>query len=94
MTRPTDATSRAALQQQVNALKLHGLLAHWDELTDDALTWVTQWIAPFESNGRPASASSAACSGAWAPPISAASSRWPISTGTGPHSVIRPPSLP
>ena len=44
MTRPTDATSRAALQQQVSALKLHGLLAHWDELTDDALACVTQWI--------------------------------------------------
>ncbi|MGB5453149.1 MAG: IS21-like element helper ATPase IstB [Sedimenticolaceae bacterium] len=45
MTRPTDPTSRAALRQQVSALKLHGLLTHWDELTDDALTWVTQWIA-------------------------------------------------
>lgn len=44
MTQPTDATSRAALLQQVSALKLHGLLAHWDELTDEALAWVTQWI--------------------------------------------------
>jgi DNA replication protein DnaC len=32
------------LRQQVSALKLHGLLAHWDELTDDALAWVAQWI--------------------------------------------------
>ena len=33
------------LRQQVSMLKLHGLLAHWDELTDEALAWVTQWIA-------------------------------------------------
>ena len=32
------------LRQQVSTLKLHGLLAHWDELTDDALAWVAQWI--------------------------------------------------
>ncbi len=48
MMTPTDATPtpRTALQQQVSALQLHGLLAHWDELTDEALAWVaqlTQW---------------------------------------------------
>ena len=32
------------LRQQVSTLKLHGLLAHWDELTDDALAWVAHWI--------------------------------------------------
>lgn len=41
MTTPTDAD----LRQQLSALKLHGLLAHWDELTDEALVWVRQWIA-------------------------------------------------
>jgi DNA replication protein DnaC len=32
------------LRQQVSAQKLHGLLAHWDELSDEALAWVRQWI--------------------------------------------------
>ena len=39
-----EPTARAALQQQVSTLKLHGLLAHWDELSDEALALVTQWI--------------------------------------------------
>ncbi len=39
-----EPTARAALQQQVSALKLHGLLAHWEELSDEALALVTQWI--------------------------------------------------
>jgi DNA replication protein DnaC len=46
MTTDTTPSARAALQQQLSALKLHGLLAHWDELTDEALAWVaqlTQW---------------------------------------------------
>jgi DNA replication protein DnaC len=46
MTTDITPSPRAALQQQVSALKLHGLLAHWDELTDEALAWVaqlTQW---------------------------------------------------
>lgn len=25
-------------------MKLHGLLAHWEELTDEALAWAAQWI--------------------------------------------------
>lgn len=45
MTNTTDPTARAALKEQVQALKLHGLLAHWDELTDDALAHVTQWLS-------------------------------------------------
>lgn len=44
MTTPTEPTGHTALQQQVSALKLHGLLAHWEELTDEALAWVAQWI--------------------------------------------------
>ena len=36
------------LRQQVSALKLHGLLAHWDELTDDALAWLDQALELFE----------------------------------------------
>ena len=41
----TESTDRDTLAQQVSALKLHGLLAHWDELSDEALAWVAQWIA-------------------------------------------------
>lgn len=33
-----------ALREQVAALKLHGLLAHWDELSEEALAQVAQWI--------------------------------------------------
>jgi DNA replication protein DnaC len=43
MTIPTDPPVET-LRQQVSALQLHGLLAHWDELTDEALAWVRQWI--------------------------------------------------
>lgn len=45
MTTATDPTARADLKQQVQALKLHGLLAHWGELSDEALAHVAQWIA-------------------------------------------------
>ena len=45
MTTATDPTARATLRQQVHALKLHGLLAHWDELSDNALAHVAQWLA-------------------------------------------------
>ena len=45
MTTPTEPADRDALLQQVRALKLHGLLAHWEELSDEALAWVRQWIA-------------------------------------------------
>jgi DNA replication protein DnaC len=43
---PTEAPpqSPTALQHQLRALQLHGLLAHWDELTDEALGWLRQWI--------------------------------------------------
>ena len=41
----TESTTQADLKQQVSALKFHGLLAHWDELTDEALAWVARWIA-------------------------------------------------
>ena len=44
MTTPTKPADRDALLQQVSALKLHGLLAHWEELSDEALAWVAQWI--------------------------------------------------
>ena len=43
MTTTTD-TADQALRQQVSALQLHGLLAHWDELTHEAHAWVRQWI--------------------------------------------------
>lgn len=40
----TTETDVETLRQQVSALKLHGLLAHWDELGDEALAWLGQWI--------------------------------------------------
>lgn len=36
--------SRAALRAQVSALKLHGVLAHWDELGDEAFAQLAQWV--------------------------------------------------
>jgi DNA replication protein DnaC len=45
MTTTPDPTARATLKQQVQTLKLHGLLAHWDELTDQALAQVAQWLS-------------------------------------------------
>ncbi len=32
------------LKQQANALALHGLLAHWAELTEEQLRWMANWI--------------------------------------------------
>lgn len=32
------------LQQHAATLQLHGLLAHWDELSEAQLTWVAQWL--------------------------------------------------
>ena len=40
----TKSTPQADLKQQVSALKFYGLLAHWEELTDEALAWIRQWI--------------------------------------------------
>ncbi|MDB4516845.1 IS21-like element helper ATPase IstB [Crocinitomicaceae bacterium] len=45
MTAPTDPIPRIDLHAQVSTLKLYGLLAHWDELTNEALAIVAQWIA-------------------------------------------------
>lgn len=47
MTNSTESTTHdtIALREQVVALKLHGLLAHWDELSNEALAQVAQWIA-------------------------------------------------
>ena len=36
---------RAQLKQQALELKLHGVLAHWDEVTDDQHPWLAQLIA-------------------------------------------------
>ena len=42
---PTDATT--ALREQADALRLHGLLAHWSEVCaqPEAARWATQWLA-------------------------------------------------
>ena len=44
MTNPPNARSPEALKQQVADLKLHGLLAHWHTLSDEALAWLPQWL--------------------------------------------------
>jgi len=43
-TTPTTECAPETLKQHATALKLHGLLAHWDELTDTQLAWVEQWL--------------------------------------------------
>jgi len=32
------------LHQLASTLKLHGLVAHWDELTEDQLRWLSSWL--------------------------------------------------
>jgi hypothetical protein len=44
MTNPPNDLSPEALKQQVADLKLHGLLAHWHTLSDEALAWLPQWL--------------------------------------------------
>jgi DNA replication protein DnaC len=41
---PTTECAPETIKQHATTLKLHGLLAHWDELTDIQLTWVDQWL--------------------------------------------------
>jgi DNA replication protein DnaC len=50
-TEPGTSTNLTALRQQVAELKLYGLLAHWDELDEQALALLTQWVA-WESQER------------------------------------------
>lgn len=50
-TEPGTSTDLTALRQQVAELKLYGLLAHWDELDEQALALLTQWVA-WESQER------------------------------------------
>ena len=49
MTSTTDATPTP--QDRARALKLYGLLAHWDELTEQALPWV-QTLLDWEEHER------------------------------------------
>ncbi len=44
MKTPADLSLREQLQQRAAALKLHGLLAHWDELPETELPWVHKLI--------------------------------------------------
>jgi DNA replication protein DnaC len=44
MTTSTDLISIEALKQQAKNLKLHGLLAHWDELNEVDLPLVRTWL--------------------------------------------------
>ena len=43
--------NKEAIQQQAAELKLHGLLAHWHELSEDAYVWLQQLI-DWERNER------------------------------------------
>ena len=37
-------STSADLKQRALALKLHGLLAYWDELSETQLAWIPQWL--------------------------------------------------
>ena len=49
MTAPTDPSLRDELKQRAAALKLHGLVAHWDEVPEAELPWVKRLIGWEES---------------------------------------------
>lgn len=40
-----------SLKAQAGALKLHGLLSHWDEVTPEQTPWLAQWVS-WEINER------------------------------------------
>lgn len=44
MTSTTDSTTLEALRPRATALKLHGLMAHWEELTEQDTAWVRPLI--------------------------------------------------
>ena len=44
MTTTTIEPNTDALLEQAKALKLHGLIAHFDELSTTQLTWLEQWL--------------------------------------------------
>lgn len=46
-----DQQERAQLRERADALKLPGLLSHWDELNDEQLQQVTQWLG-WEEDAR------------------------------------------
>jgi hypothetical protein len=79
----TESTSNAVpghaeLRAQAVELRLHGLLAHWDELMGhpEAEQRVRQWLG-WESIERA---------------NRSLDRRWPTSTGAGPSNVTAPPS--
>ena len=37
-------TEQAQLKEHASALKMHGLLANWPEITDEQLPWLAQWL--------------------------------------------------
>jgi hypothetical protein len=78
-----DPTSRSAPAGAAHALRLMGLLAHWDEVHGEPEHgWPGRRMLAWEEAERAAAAWSGAC----ARPTSGASSRWPTSTGPGPSS--------
>lgn len=44
MPTPSDPILRSDLRQRAGALKLHGLLAHWDEMPEAEWPWVRRLI--------------------------------------------------
>jgi hypothetical protein len=79
-------TERGTQLARAGALNLHGLLAHWGEVTGEA--WVTCC-----SDGRSRSTPAAVWSDDCAPLTSVASSHSATSIGTGPSAAIASPSM-
>jgi DNA replication protein DnaC len=44
-------TENDSLKAQAGALKLHGLVSHWDEVTPEQTPWLAQWVS-WEINER------------------------------------------
>lgn len=88
MTRTADAgIPQEALKQRALALKLHGLVAHWEELSDPQIDWVRallQWEDSERKRRGLERRLSAAHIGRFKPSLTL--------TGTGPRSATRRPS--
>ena len=84
--RPPMSPPTEPLLRRAQALKLYGLLAHWEEVAHSP--WLASLIQ-WEEEER--TQRSLHCSGAWPMPTSGASNRSPTSTGTGRPSATAPP---
>jgi len=80
-------TSHEQLKQQAKVLKLYGLLAHWQELTEEQRRWLCQWLARESAERKQR--------GVERRLRSARIGRFKLlpSTGAGLRKLIRPPSM-